>query len=119
MLSVAGYPLIFLFERMFNLVSNSRLRELCDTNNPLPGTGAFGARHLQHSLQVMNMSDVVARSIDANVLLVRAELYHDIGKMKKPQCFIENESVAVGSEHFTRGCRPGKRGHDHPAWLTD
>lgn len=108
MLSVAGYSLIFLFERMFNLVSNSRLRELCDTNNPLlrelehlaPGT-------FQHSLQVMNMSDVVARSVDANALLVRAgALYHDIGKMKNPQCFIENESVAAGSEHFHKGLSP-------------
>lgn len=35
MLIVAGYPLIYLFEKMFGLVSNSRLRELCDTNNPL------------------------------------------------------------------------------------
>ena len=51
MLSVAGYPLVYLFERMFNLVSNSRLRELCDTNNPLlrqlehlaPGTLSFTA----------------------------------------------------------------------------
>ena len=53
MLNVAGYPLIYLFEKMFGLVSSSRLRELCDTNNPLlrelerkaPGT-------FQHSLQV-------------------------------------------------------------------
>lgn len=108
LLSVAGYPLIFLFEKMFNLVSNSRLRELCDTNNPLlrelehaaPGT-------FQHCLQVMNMSDVVARSIDANVLLVRAgSLYHDIGKMKNPLCFIENESMSTGSTHFHDGLTP-------------
>lgn len=108
LLSVAAYPLIFLFEKMFNLVSNSRLRELCDTNNPLlrelertaPGT-------FQHCLQVMNMSDVVARSIDANVLLVRAgSLYHDIGKMKNPQCFIENESMAAGTTRFHDGLTP-------------
>ena len=35
MLTVAGYPLIYLFERLFNLVSNSRLIELCDVSNPL------------------------------------------------------------------------------------
>lgn len=95
LLSVAGYPLIYLFERVFMLVSNSRLQELCDTNNKLlrelaqkaPGT-------FQHSLQVMNMADAAARSIDANVLLVRAgALYHDIGKMNNPQCFIENEAL--------------------------
>ncbi len=96
-LSVAGYPLIYLFERLFMLVSNTRLTELTDTNNKLlrdlahkaPGT-------FQHSLQVMNLADAAARSIDANVLLVRAgALYHDIGKMMNPQCFIENETLGA------------------------
>ena len=96
-LSVAGYPLIYLFERIFMLVSNTRLTELTDTNNRLlrdlahkaPGT-------FQHSLQVMNLADAAARSIDANVLLVRAgALYHDIGKMVNPQCFIENETLGA------------------------
>ena len=101
MLSVAGYPLVYLFEKIFNLVSNSRLQELCDTSGKLlrqlesnaPGT-------FQHSLQVMNMAEAVARRIDANPLLVRAgALYHDIGKMKNPQCFIENESLlAIADE---------------------
>ena len=97
MLTVAGYPLTYLFERLFNLVSNSRLIELCDISNPLireleqkaPGT-------FQHSLQVMNMVDAAARAIGANADLVRAgALYHDIGKMTNPLCFIENESVVV------------------------
>ena len=91
--SVAGYPLIYLFERIFMLVSNSRLVELSDTNNRLlrdlahkaPGT-------FQHCLQVMNMADAAARAIDANVQLVRCgALYHDIGKTVNPLCFIENE----------------------------
>lgn len=108
MLIVAGYPLIYLFERMFNLVSSSRLRELCDTNNKLlrelehkaPGT-------FQHSLQVMNMCDAAARAIDANVLLVRAgALYHDIGKMKNPLCFIENESMSPKGVHYHEGLSP-------------
>ena len=97
MLTVAFYPLTYLFERVFNLVSNSRLIELCDVSNPLireleqkaPGT-------FQHSLQVMNMTDAVARAIGANADLVRAgALYHDIGKMNNPLCFIENESLVV------------------------
>lgn len=108
MLIVAGYPLIYLFERMFNLVSSSRLRELCDTNNKLlrelehkaPGT-------FQHSLQVMNMCDAAARAIDANVLLVRAgALYHDIGKMKNPLCFIENESMLPKGVHYHEHLSP-------------
>ncbi len=90
---VAGYPLIYLFERIFMLVSNSRLIELSDTNNRLlrdlahkaPGT-------FQHCLQVMNMADAAARAIDANVQLARCgALYHDIGKTLNPLCFIENE----------------------------
>ena len=116
LLTVAGYPLIYLFEKMFNLVSNSRLRELCDTSNSLlrqleqkaPGT-------FQHSLQVMNMADAAARAIDANPLLVRAgALYHDIGKMRNPQCFVENESLLSKNEadkyHF--GLTPEQSAHD-------
>ncbi len=97
LLSVAGYPLIYLFEKIFRLVSNSKLVELSDTSNTLlrmladktPGT-------FQHSLQVMNIADAAARAIDANVLLVRAgALYHDIGKISNPQCFTENETPGV------------------------
>lgn len=108
LLTVAGYPLLFLFEKMFNLVSGSRLRELSDTNNPLlrdlehlaPGT-------FQHSLQVMNMVDAAARAIDADVLLARAgALYHDIGKMLNPVCFIENESLLPGGVRYHSDLTP-------------
>ena len=96
-MSVAGYPLIYLFEKMFMLVSSSKLVELSDTSNKLlrmladkaPGT-------FQHCLQVMNLADAAARSIDANVPLVRAgALYHDVGKICNPQCFTENETPGV------------------------
>ena len=44
----------------------------------------------------MNLADAAARSIDANVLLVRAgALYHDIGKIANPQCFTENATPGV------------------------
>lgn len=95
MLPVAGYPLTYLFERIFNLVSPFRLSELADTSNVIlqeleakaPGT-------FQHSLQVMNMTDACARAIGADVQLVRVgALYHDIGKMQNPLCFVENESL--------------------------
>lgn len=97
LMSVAGYPLIYLFEKMFMLVSTSKLVELSDTSNTLlrlladkaPGT-------FQHSLQVMNLADAVARAVDANVPLVRAAaLYHDIGKISNPQCFTENETPGI------------------------
>jgi putative nucleotidyltransferase with HDIG domain len=97
LLSVAGYPLIYLFEKIFKLVSNTKLTELCDTNNSLLRTLADKAPGtFQHCLQVMNLADAAARSIDANVLLVRAgALYHDIGKVANPQCFTENENPGV------------------------
>ena len=94
---VAAYPLIYLFEKIFRLVSASKLVELSDTSNKLlrmladkaPGT-------FQHSLQVMNIADAAARSIGAYVPLVRAgALYHDIGKIANPQCFTENETPGV------------------------
>ena len=110
MLTVAGYPLIYLFERIFNLVSNSRLIELCDVSNPVireleqkaPGT-------FQHSLQVMNMADTVARAVYANADLVRAgALYHDTGKLYNPLCFIENESLVPrdGAQGYHDGLSP-------------
>ena len=116
MLTVAGYPLIYLFERLFNLVSNSRLIELCDVSNPLlrelekkaPGT-------FQHSLQVMNMVDAAARAIGANADLVRAgALYHDIGKMNNPLCFIENESLVAkdGAPRYHEGMTPEQSARD-------
>lgn len=97
LLSVAGYPFIYLFEKVFGLVSNSRLLELADTNNkPLRLLAQKAPGTFQHSLQVMNLADAAARSIDANVLLVRAgALYHDIGKTENPLCFVENESLGT------------------------
>ena len=96
-LSVAGYPLIYLFEKIFRLVSVSKLVDLSDTSNPLlrmladkaPGT-------FQHSLQVMNLADAVARAVEADVPLIRtAALYHDVGKIMNPQCFTENQNQGV------------------------
>ncbi len=116
MLAVAFYPLIYLFEKIFNLVSNSRLAELADTSSKLlreleqkaPGT-------FQHSLQVMNMADAAARSIDANPLLLRVgALYHDIGKMNNPMCFVENESLLNKTEDqkYHTGLSPQQSAED-------
>lgn len=115
-LAVAGFPLVYLFERMFSFVSDTRLAELCDTANPLlrqleqkaPGT-------FQHSLQVMNMADFAARSVDANPLLLRAgALYHDIGKLANPQCFVENESLLPKAEKdkYHYALSPRQSAHD-------
>jgi len=120
MLTVALYPVIYLFERIFNLVSSSKLVELSDTNNKLlqelsskaPGT-------FQHSLQVMNMAEAAGRSVHANVPLLRAAaLYHDIGKMRNPLCFIENSSLHTGPGYHD-GKDPRESARDIIAHVSD
>jgi hypothetical protein len=121
MLTVALYPVIYLFERTFNLVSTTRLVELTDTNNKLlrelnakaPGT-------FQHSLQVMNMVDEAGHSVHANVPLLRAAaLYHDLGKMRNPLCFIENSSRTPGSPNYHDGKSPRESARDIVAHVPD
>ena len=88
-------PLIYIFEKVFGLVSDASLLELSDTNSKIlreladkaPGT-------FQHSLQVANIAEAAANAIGANTLLTRVgALYHDIGKMKNPVFFSENQST--------------------------
>ncbi len=93
-LTIFAYPIVFLFEKIFSLVSDVSLLELTDTNSFLirrlseeaPGT-------FQHSLQVANLAEMGALEVGANALLVRAgAIYHDIGKLNNPMYFIENQS---------------------------
>ena len=90
-------PLIYIYERIFGLVSDVSLLELSDTNSILlkelsdkaPGT-------FNHSLQVANLAEAAANEIGANTLLVRVgALYHDIGKLKSPSYFSENQIASV------------------------
>ncbi|MDR9417192.1 MAG: HDIG domain-containing protein [Gracilimonas sp.] len=94
------YPMILLYEKMFGVTTDFTLIELGDTNQPLlkelmnkaPGT-------FHHSLQVANLSEAAASAIGANSLLCRVgALYHDIGKMVKPEYFVENQSKGT-NEH--------------------
>jgi putative nucleotidyltransferase with HDIG domain len=96
-LVLISYPLIFLFEQDFLLLSDTTLLELSDTNQPLlrklaeEAPGSF-----QHSLQVANLAEEAARAIGANILLVRVgALYHDIGKIAHPEYFIENQAEGI------------------------
>ncbi|MCH8274537.1 MAG: HDIG domain-containing protein [Armatimonadetes bacterium] len=84
--------MIAVFERSFGVVSDWSLHELCNPEQPLlrelvlhaPGTYA-------HSVMVGNLSEQAARAIGANALLCRAMAnYHDVGKSKRPEFFIEN-----------------------------
>ncbi|WP_452221984.1 HD family phosphohydrolase [Lacinutrix salivirga] len=90
-------PLIYVYEKIFGLVSDVSLLELSDTNSKLlkelsntaPGT-------FHHSLNVANLAEAVANEIGANTMLVRVgALYHDIGKMKNPTYFTENQSNGI------------------------
>lgn len=92
-LIICVYGVIYLFERLFGLVSDVTLLELSNINSDLmhrfaeeaPGT-------FQHTLQVSNLATEAAKKIDANVLLVRTgALYHDIGKLLAPEKFTENQ----------------------------
>ena len=90
-------PLIYAYEKLFGLVSDVSLLELSDTNtkllkelsNKAPGT-------FHHSLNVANLAEASANEIGANAMLVRVgALYHDIGKMKNPTYFTENQSTGI------------------------
>ena len=122
MLTVAFYPLIYVFERIFNLVSTNRLEELADTNNKLlRSLAAKAPGTFQHSLQVENMVTEAGRAVHANVPLLRAAaLYHDLGKMKNPLCFIENSKIEEGnSRSYHAGLSPRESAQAIIAHVTD
>ena len=82
-----------LAESFTGITTDQTLLELADLNRPLlrrlsleaPGTYA-------HSINVANLAEAAAREIGANGLLVRVGVYyHDIGKIRKPQYFVENQ----------------------------
>lgn len=88
-----SYVLMFLLERVYGFTSRVTLVELSDINNPLlrelseecPGT-------FNHSMAVSNLASAAASRIGANVQLVRTgALYHDIGKIKNPAFYTENQ----------------------------
>ena len=93
------HPLIYIYEKVFGLVSDVSLLELSDTNSKLlkmlsdkaPGT-------FNHSLSVANLAEAAANEVGANSLLARVgALYHDIGKMNNPSYFSENQLTGVNS----------------------
>lgn len=87
-------PLSYLFERVFGFVTDMTLLELSNTNTPLlrklaseaPGT-------FQHVMQVADLCEEALFAIGGNMLLARTgAMYHDIGKIKNPLFFTENQS---------------------------
>ena len=109
------------FEWFTRITTDQTLLEWADPNRPLlkrlameaPGTYA-------HSINVANLAEAAAAAIGANGLLCRVGVYyHDVGKMRKPQYFIENQpggrnphddlepaaSAAIVRAHVTEGER--------------
>ena len=125
LLTLFVYPLIYIYEKIFNLMSDVSLLELSDTNSPLlkdlsnkaPGT-------FHHSMNVANLAESSANEIGANSMLARVgALYHDIGKMDNPSYFTENqvtgknphdslsskESVSIILNHVSKGVEIAKK----------
>ena len=124
LLTLFIYPLIYIHEKLFSLVSDVSLLELSDTNsnllkelsNKAPGT-------FHHSLNVANLAEACANEIKANALLSRVgALHHDIGKINNPSYFTENqiseqnphdripgqESVKIIKQHVSDGVKLAK-----------
>jgi putative nucleotidyltransferase with HDIG domain len=90
-----AFILLPIFETVFRFVTSTKLLEL--TNSDLPifrqmAIEAPGSYH--HSLIVATLAEKAAEEIKADAMLVKAgALYHDVGKIKMPEYFIENRSV--------------------------
>ncbi|MDI6840894.1 MAG: HDIG domain-containing protein [bacterium] len=89
-----AFGLLPLLERAFRITTPITLLEYADLDRPLlrelsiyaPGT-------YHHSITVGNLAEAAARAVGANPLLARVgAYYHDIGKLKKPSYFIENQT---------------------------
>ncbi len=84
------------FENVFDIATDIKLLELLDPNHPLlkelvyksPGT-------YHHSIIIGNLAEAAAEAIGENPLLARVgAYYHDVGKINKPEYFIENQRGA-------------------------
>ncbi len=93
LVTLFAFPLIYIYEKIFGLVSEVSLLELSNTNSALMkelSNRAPGTFH--HSLNVANLAEAAANEIGANSMLARVgALYHDIGKMGNPSNFTENQ----------------------------
>ena len=112
-----AFLVIPIVEKAFGFTSSMTLLELADINNPMlrqlsshcPGT-------FQHSLQVANLAGEAALEIGANMQLARAgALYHDIGKIKNPAFFTENQNGENPHDHLVRPEDSAKIVIDHVA----
>lgn len=91
--AIFAYGSLPFFEQAFKITTSVRLMELANPNQPLlkrllleaPGT-------YHHSILVGNLAEAAADAVGADSMLVRVgAYYHDIGKLKRPYFFIENQ----------------------------
>ena len=99
---VVSLAMLFILESIFQVSTDMSLLSLCDYNHPLlkrlqleaPGT-------YHHSLIVATLAEQAASAIGANPLRARVfALFHDIGKLAKPEYFTENNPDS-STRHFT------------------
>ena len=95
--------LLLILDTVFNLTTPLRLLELANPAHPLlkrllqvaPGT-------YNHSIQMGNLAEAAAETIDANPLLARVgAYYHDIGKTVRPEYFVENQKESTWTTRTT------------------
>ncbi len=93
-LSVFCVGMMSVWENMFDIVTPARLHELMNANHPLlrrmmnvaPGT-------YHHSIMTASLAEGASEAIGANALLARVgAMYHDVGKLRRPQYFKENQT---------------------------
>jgi cyclic-di-AMP phosphodiesterase PgpH len=91
--AVVAVGTIYLLARPFRITTHYRLMELSNPNEPLLRRMMLEAPGSYHSsVMVANMAEAVADALGLDVLLTRvAALYHDIGKLKRPTFFVENQ----------------------------
>ncbi|MGB9770875.1 MAG: HD family phosphohydrolase [Candidatus Kapaibacteriota bacterium] len=131
---IVSYGLLFIIEKTSSITTDLKLKEFDDINHPLlqklsevaPGT-------YQHTLSMALLAESCAEAIGANRLLTRVGAYfHDIGKMYKPEYFVENQievenkhefispkkSAEIIKEHVTKGIELAKQ-YNLPARIID
>ncbi len=90
---ILTYGVMVILEYLFDVTTDATLLELSDLNRPLLHELALRAPGTYyHSILVGTLSEAAAEAIGANSLLARVgAYYHDIGKIEKPEYFVENQ----------------------------
>lgn len=125
---------VTVFEYLFDITTDMTLIELSDMNHPLlKRLSIEAAGTYNHSVLVANLAESAAEKINANSLFVRvASYYHDVGKIAKPNYFVENQkmeknihdklspnmSALIISSHIKEGLELAKK-HKLPSVIQD